>query len=345
MRTTTEPRIDASTVHCRSTGLPVIRVSTSASRRRRAASSSTAERTSATSRCRRRAACLASSLAVSPRPRPSRRTTQRSARAAARSPARPRSRSATSACLWSTGRSGSLSALRSRTWVVSSLATAASSAATRSSASRPSASSSSRRASPVSACSAIGPAGALRAAGHRAGLGVVAELLDELVDEAELALAVEGVVDHPGGQLDRQAADLAPQVAHCLVALAADGLAGALQLAARLVLGLAADLAAQPLGGAARLLDDPLGLLLGRRQPFAVLVEQPVGLGTLPLGRLELALDAGAAVAVGLLDRRPHQLDDHEQQHEEADRAPDQLGGRGQDRVLRLPFRGGEDQV
>ncbi len=65
---------------------------------------------------------------------------------------------------------------------------------------------------------------------------MVADLLDVLVDEAELPLAVEGVVEHPGGQVDGQRADLAPEVAHRLVALAADGLAGALQLALSLAL-------------------------------------------------------------------------------------------------------------
>src|SRR5215211_1540416 len=192
-------------------------------------------------------------------------------------------------------------------------------------------------ATPIDRGARLEPPGILAPAGDGAGLGLVAELVDVLVDQAQLALPVQGVADHPGGQLDGQGADLVAELADGLVALGADGLAGPLELAVGVGLGLGQQVAPDPLGVGPGLVEDPLGLVLGVAQPPPVLLQQLVGLLALPLGLLELALDVGPAVLEGLVDRRPHRPVHEDQQDQEGDRAPDELIGRREDRA-RLPL-------
>jgi hypothetical protein len=135
------------------------------------------------------------------------------------------------------------------------------------------------------------------------------------------------------GQLDGERADLAAELADGLVALGPDGLAGPVELAAGVGLGLGQQLAADPLGVGAGLLQDPLGLVLGVAQPPPVLLQQLLGLLTLPLGLLELALDVVPAVLEGLVHRRPDRPVHQEHQDQEGDRAPDELVGRREDRA------------
>src|SRR5215218_4785033 len=399
MRTTTEPKIASSTVTRRSTGLPTIRVRTSARRDRRRPSSSTALRTSATTVPRRLAASPASSRAEAARSWPSPSSTSRSARVAVRSLARPSSRAASSAParsaavkaamaassptrsgkrrggtrwvlamlassstlassrrppprssssarLGSGGRPGSASALRSRAWVTSRRAKATRSASTCSIARLPrppappglvpAAWSNSAWAWPARAGLASVTVAVLAPAGQRTGLGLVAELADVLVDEAELALPVQRVADHPGGQLDGERADLAAELADGLVALGADRLPGPLQLPLGVGVGLGQQVLADPLGVGARLLQDPMGLVLGGGEPLAVLLQQLLGLVALLLGLLELALDVGPPVLVHLGDLWEHRPVHEEQQDQEGDRAPDQLVGGRQDGVAFL---------
>src|SRR5215213_5793601 len=251
---------------------------------------------------------------------------------------RPWPRSVSRARLGSGGSPGSARALRSRTWVASSRDNCSRSAWTWSMARwpRPAASSSSSwawlaRASLTSVAIALV---CLSPAGQGAGLGLAAELVDVLVDQAQLAVPVKGVTDHPGGQLDGQGADLVAELTDGLVALAPDGLAGPVELAAGVGLGLGQQVAADPLGVAPGLVQDPLGLVLGVAQPPPVLLEQLLGLLAVLLGLLELALDVGPAVLEGLVDRRPDRPVHEEQQDQEGDRAPDQLVDGRQDGVL-----------
>src|SRR5215211_1902435 len=256
----------------------------------------------------------------------------------------PWPRSASRARLGSGGSPGSARALRSRTWCTSSRANWSRSASTRSMARwpRPAASSSSPWAWPArawltSVAIALvhrGAAGLLAPPGQGAGLGLVAEVLDVLVDQAQLAVPVQGVADHPGGQLHGERADLVAELADGLVALGPDGLAGPVELAAGVGLGLGQQLAADPLGVGPGLVQDPPGLVLGLAQPPPVLLQQLLGLLAVLLGLLELALDVGPTVLEGLVDRRPDRPVHDEHQDQEGDRAPDQLVGRRQDRAL-----------
>src|SRR5512132_1944817 len=248
---------------------------------------------------------------------------------------RPWPRSASRARLGSGGSPGSARALRSRTWWTSSRANWSRSASTWSMARRPrpAASSSSPWAWPARAwltSVAIAlvhrcVAGRLAPPGQGAGLGLVAELVDVLVDQAQLAVPVQGVADHPGGQLDGQGADLVAELADGLVALGPDGLPGPVELAAGVGLGLGQQLA-----------PDPLGVGLGLAQPPPVLLQQLLGLVALPLGLLQLALDVGPAVRQGLVHRGEDRPVHDEQQDQEGDRAPDELVPGGQDGVAAL---------
>jgi len=174
----------------------------------------------------------------------------------------------------------------------------------------------------------------LAPAGHGPGLGLGAELVDVLVDQAQLTVPVQRVADHPGGQLDGQRADLVAELADGLVALGPDGLAGPVELPAGVALGLGQQVAADPLGVGPGLLQDPLGLVLGVAQPPPVLLQQLLGLLAVALGLLELALDVGPAVLVGLVDRGEDRPVHEEQQDQEGDRAPDELVRGRQDGVL-----------
>jgi hypothetical protein len=162
-------------------------------------------------------------------------------------------------------------------------------------------------------------------------------------DQAQLAVPVQRVADHPGGQLDGQGADLVAELADGLVALGPDGLPGPVELPAGVGLGLAAQVPADPLGVGPGLLQDPLGLVLGVTQPPPVLLQQLLGLLPVPLGLLELALDVGPAVLVRLVDRGEDRPVHEEQQDQEHDRAPDQLVGGGQDGI-RGRLTAGADQ-
>src|SRR5215217_8131326 len=248
---------------------------------------------------------------------------------------RPWPRSASRARLGSGGSPGSARALRSRTWCTSSRANWSRSASTWSMARwpRPAASSNSPWAWPArawltSVAIALvhrGAAGLLAPPGQGAGLGLVAEVLDVLVDQAQLAVPVQGVADHPGGQLHGEGADLVAELADGLVALGPDGLAGPVQLAAGVGLGLGQQLAADPLSVGPGLVQDPPGLVLGLAQPPPVLLQQLLGLLAVLLGLFELALDVGPAVLEGLVHRRPDHPVHDEQQDQEGDRAPDEL--------------------
>src|SRR4029450_173093 len=197
---------------------------------------------------------------------------------------RPWPRSVSRARLGSGGSPGSARALRSRSSWTSGRATASRSAWTWSMARwpRPAAWSNSRSAWAASAwLTSVAIAtpidrGAIlelpgppvfAPAGHGAGLGLVAELIDVLVDQAQLALPVQGVADHPGCQLDGQGADLVAELPDGLVALGPDGLAGPLELAAGVGLGLGQQVTPDPLGVGPGLVEDPLGLVLGGTGP------------------------------------------------------------------------------
>src|SRR6266568_5676533 len=220
----------------------------------------------------------------------------------------PRPRSVTRPRRASNGRPGSTSGPRRRGLAKASRAKLASSPATASSVPALAASPSTCSAYRVSAGLLSRTAAVLSPGGHRAGLGVVPELLDVLVDQPELTVAVQRVADHPGRKLDRQRADLGAQLAHRPVALPADRLAALVDDPVGLLLRLGHEIPAQPLGVGPRLVDDALRLLLGAGQPLPVLPQQLLRLLALALGLLELALDVPRPLLerlVGTRERDP----------------------------------------
>ena len=86
-------------------------------------------------------------------------------------------------------------------------------------------------------------------------------------------------------------------------------------------------------GSLTGLLDDPSRLRLGVRQLGLVPVEHAHGLGLGALGRVEVGADPLGASVHAALDGREGELPHQEEQHEERQRAPDELVGGGQDRA------------
>src|SRR6266536_2897402 len=254
----------------------------------------------------------------------------------------PRPRSVSRPRLASAGSPRSTSGPRRRGCAAVTRAKVARSPATLSSPPRPAASWKSRSACAASAGLLRGTAAVPAPSGQGTGLGVVAELLDVLVDQPELPLAVERVADHPGGELDRQRADLGPQLAHGTVALGPDRLASLGDHPLGLLLGLVHEVPAQPVGVGPALVDDALRLLLGTGQTLAVLPQQLLGLLALALRVLELPFDALGPLLERLVGAREREPPQQGEEHGERDDADDQLVHGGKDRVLRLPLRGDE---
>src|SRR5262245_26821799 len=97
--------------------------------------------------------------------------------------------------------------------------------------------------------------------------------------------------DDAPGELDRDLADLAPELLEDPVPLGPDLVLGLRDGGGRLTLGARLDLGAKPLGRRPRLFDDAVRLLAGLRELLPVLGELPFGLPAGLFGALEVALD------------------------------------------------------
>ena len=107
---------------------------------------------------------------------------------------------------------------------------------------------------------------------------LVVELGDVLVDQGQVAVAVEVGADDLLGQLDGEVAHLALQLAMARSWAACDVGRVALPELGHLRLGPPHHVLAQLLGGLAGLLDDPVGLVLGVGQLALVLGQDLLGL-------------------------------------------------------------------
>ncbi len=152
-----------------------------------------------------------------------------------------------------------------------------------------------------------------------------------------MRLLVELLLDDLAGELDRQSTDLGPELLDGALALGLHLTLGTLDDRLGLGLRLGNDVTPQRLGRLLGLLDDPVGLALGVGQLLLVLALDPLGLLEAFLGLLELALDRLGTVLEHLVDARERELRHHGVEDEEGDRAPEELGGRGQDRLDPTP--------
>ncbi len=94
--------------------------------------------------------------------------------------------------------------------------------------------------------------------------------------------------------------------------------------------------AADLLGRLPRLFDDAAGFLTGAADLREVLLLLGLGLGARPLGGLEVVADPVLARLLHVLDGRHAELPHDAEEHQERQRTPDDLVGRGHQRVRGL---------
>ena len=154
------------------------------------------------------------------------------------------------------------------------------------------------------------------------------QLGQERVDGLPAAAVVgQRRADEPLGQLHRQAADLAAELAHGLLALRGQLLLAALADPRGLLLGLLAQLGPDPVALGAGVVADARRLGPQAGQLLLVLPLERGGLLLGLLGPLEAALDPVGALGVDLLELREDRLGQHPQQQQERDRPDDDLDG------------------
>src|SRR5436190_1806826 len=159
----------------------------------------------------------------------------------------------------------------------------------------------------------------------RAPVPAARHLVDVVLDQLLVPAAVELLADDAAGELHGDLRHLGPELLEHAVALGADLLLRADEDLLRLLLGLRHQVAPELVRGLSRLLDDLVGVLAGRRELFAVLDEDLVGLFVGLICPLELTLDLLAP----LFEHRVHPGQDpfprEEEEHREGERADDEL--------------------
>jgi hypothetical protein len=154
---------------------------------------------------------------------------------------------------------------------------------------------------------------------------------------------VELTLDDALGELHRERADLAAQLLEQADPLGVRVGVRALDDALRLLAGAREDRLAGGLGGGLRLLEDAAGLTTGVAEAR---LEGPLGLlhlDELGVRLLHLPLDEGAALLERLVQAREDELAHHQEEHDEGEQTPDELGGLRQE--LDARGLGCEDQV
>src|SRR5207245_5087429 len=165
------------------------------------------------------------------------------------------------------------------------------------------------------------------------------DLVDELVDQREVGLAIEVALDHLLGQLERELAHARAQVGGGTGDLGLYLLPCPLLARRHLRLGLPAQVLAELVGRLPRLLDDASRLGSGIGQLRLVLGEDRLRLGLRPLGLVEARADALSPGVHAVADGREREAPKQEEEHDEGEGTPDELVRRGQDRVGRLLAR------
>src|SRR5437660_11033681 len=114
------------------------------------------------------------------------------------------------------------------------------------------------------------------------------ELVDVLVDQAQVPCLVERLADHPPSELQRELPDLRAQLLEDTVALGADLVLRPRDDRLRLGLGLLVHLLAHRVGGLARLVDDAVALVARSRELAPIVGQLLFRLLARLLGRLEV---------------------------------------------------------
>src|SRR5216683_112418 len=188
---------------------------------------------------------------------------------------------------------------------------------------------------------ARGDRGAQSSGRPRAGFFLLAfEILQEPLHDAALpGLVLQRLTHDPAGQFHRQGAHLGPERVDGLLAVGLDLRLRRVDQALLLRLPLLAHLGDDPGALLPGLLTEPGRLVPGLGELLLVLLKQPVRLGLRLLGALDAALDFVGALLERLLDPRQQHLGQRAEDDEERDRADDQLGQVGDERVLRSALR------
>src|SRR6266851_718788 len=175
----------------------------------------------------------------------------------------------------------------------------------------------------------------------RAGFFLLAfEILQEPLHAAALpGLVLQRLTHDPAGEFHRQGAHLGPERVDRPPAVGLDLRLRRVHPALVFSTCLLAHLGDDPGALLPGLLTEPGRLVPGLGELLLVLLKQPVRLGLRLLGALDAALDFVGALLERLLDPRQQHLGQRAEDDEERDRADDQLGQVGDERVLRSALR------